>query len=165
MATTTFADTTLHTVGELPAVGSMAPGFSLVAPDLSEVRLSDFAGKRVVLNIFPSLDTPVCAASVRKFNVEASRLKDTEVLCVSNDLPFADARFCTVNDIDHVRALSAFRSSFGNDYGMTITDGPLAGLLARALVVIDRDGRVLATSLNARIAEEPDYDLVFNILK
>lgn len=165
MATTKFIDTPVHTVGELPAVGSMAPDFSLVAPDLTEVRLHDYAGKRVVLNIFPSLDTPVCAASVRKFNVEASRLPDTEVICVSNDLPFADARFCTVNNIDHVKALSAFRSSFGKDYGVTITDGPLAGLLARALVVIDKDGRILATSLNAQIAEEPDYELVFKTLK
>lgn len=164
MATVFLQKMPMQTVGELPVSGSMAPDFSLTAPDLSDVKLSDFAGKRLVLNIFPSLDTPVCAMSVRRFNEDASKYPDTVVLCISMDLPFADARFCSANNIEGVKVASAFRSDFGTEYGVLIADGPMKGLLARALVVIDKDGRVLDSSLNDEITEEPDYDFVKKIL-
>lgn len=154
----------MNTVGELPVAGSIAPDFTLTGVDLADVKLSDFAGKRLVLNIFPSLDTPVCALSVRRFNQEAAGFADTVVLCVSMDLPFADARFCSANNIEGVKVASAFRSDFGTEYGVLIADGPMKGLLARALVVIDKDGRVLGSSLNTEIAEEPDYDFVKKLL-
>lgn len=155
----------MHLMGKLPEAGTDAPYFALTAADLSDITLHDFKGHRLVLNIFPSLDTDVCAASVRRFNKEAAELPDTTVLCVSMDLPFAAARFCTVNGIENVKTASAFRSAFGHEYGVEIADGPLRGLLARALVVIDRDGKVLATSLCEQITEEPDYDLVKRVLK
>lgn len=155
----------MHLVGELPVAGSIAPDFTLTADDLSDIRLSDFNGKRLVLNIFPSIDTDVCAASVRHFNQDVASYKNTEVLCVSMDLPFAAARFCTINGIKNVETASAFRSDFGKSYGVELVDGPLRGLLARALVVIDRDGRVLGTSLCNEITEEPDYDFAKNLLK
>ena len=154
----------MHTCGDLPKVGTMAPDFDLVGKDLTEVKLKDYAGKRVVLNIFPSLDTDVCAASVRRFNQEASKLRNTTVICVSEDLPFAAGRFCMANGIANVVTASAFRSDFGKDYGVTIVDGPMKGLLARAVVVIDENGSVIATSLCEQITEEPDYDLVLKIL-
>lgn len=141
-----------------------APDFVLVGRDLSEIRLGDLKGRRVVLNIFPSLDTEVCAASVRRFNKEVAGFPETEVLCVSMDLPFAAQRFCTVNDITHVRPASAFRSAFGKDYGLEITDGPLRGLLARALVIIDVEGKVSGVSVCREITEEPDYDFARKIL-
>ena len=164
MATVHLQGNPMQLAGELPVVGSMAPDFTLVGTDLGEVKLNDFNGKRLVLNIFPSLDTPVCAASVRRFNKEAAGYPNTAVLCVSMDLPFADARFCAANDIENVKVASAYRSDFGDKYGVKITDGPMAGLLARALVVIDTDGRVLATSLCPEITEEPDYDIVKKVL-
>lgn len=157
-------DLPMHTVGDLPKVGTQAPDFVLVGKDLTEINLHDYRGKRVVLNIFPSLDTDVCAASVRRFNKEASELRNTEVICVSEDLPFAAGRFCVANGIDHVITGSAFRSAFGKNYGVEIVDGPMRGLLARALVVIDENGKVIATSLCEQITEEPDYDLVKKVL-
>ena len=152
-------------VGSLPEVGTQAPDFTLVAQDLSEIKLSDYAGKRVVLNIFPSMDTDVCAASVRRFNVEASSLPDTVVICVSMDLPFAATRFCTANGIKNVTTGSGFRSDFGKAYGVEIADGPMRGLYARSLVIIDRDGTVLANELVSEITNEPDYALATAKLK
>ena len=158
MAKITLKGNPVTTVGELPKVGAAAPGFSLVKTDLATATLKDFAGKRVVLNVFPSIDTPTCALSVRKFNQEASKLQDTVVLCISKDLPFAHKRFCGAEGIEKVVTLSDFRGSpFGKDYGVTIQDGPLAGLFARAVVVIDKTGKVAHTELVAEIANEPNY--------
>lgn len=158
MATTAFKSEPVNTVGELPAVGTSAPSFDLVGTDLSPVTSDDLAGRTVVLNIFPSLDTGVCAASVRKFNQLAADLENTTVVCASADLPFAQARFCGAEGIENVTAASAFRSSFGQDYGVTMTDGPLQGLLARSVVVLDGEGNVVYTQLVPEITEEPDYD-------
>lgn len=148
----------INTVGELPEIGSQAPEFTLVAEDLSEVESSELPEGRVILNIFPSVDTAVCAMSVRRFNQLAAGLDDTTVVCVSKDLPFAFERFCGAEGIDGVITASAFRSSFGEDYGVTQADGPLAGLLSRAIVVVDRDGSVLYTEQVPEIKQEPDYD-------
>jgi thiol peroxidase len=156
MATTHLGGNPVTTVGELPAVGSPAPAFSLLAPDFSEVTLE--SGTRTVLNIFPSVDTGVCAASVRKFNELAAGLENTKVVCVSNDLPMAQARFCGAEGIDAVATGSGFRSSFGDDYGVRLLDGKFEGLLARSVVVIDADGTVLHSQLVEEIAQEPDYD-------
>lgn len=164
MTTVKFAGNPVNVYGELPKVGEQAPDFTLAAQDLSDVKLSDFKGSRVVLSIFPSLDTDVCAASVRHFNVEASQLPDTKIINVSMDLPFAAKRFCTVNGIENVSTGSGFRSEFGKDYGVEIVDGPLRGLYARALVVIDRDGKVMGTSMCDEITHEPDYDFVKKLL-
>jgi thiol peroxidase len=159
MAQITLKGNPIHTAGELPAVGSEAPDFKLVATDLSEKSLTDYAGKTVVLNIFPSLDTPVCATSIRTFNEKAAGRDDAVVLCVSADLPFAHGRFCSTEGIDGVVALSTFRgASFGDDYGIQIVDGPLAGVLGRAVVVVGGDGKVTYTELVPEIAQEPDYD-------
>ncbi len=156
----------IHTVGSLPAKGSKAPDFTLVKQDLSEVKLSDYSGKRVVLNIFPSLDTGTCAASVRRFNKEAGGLENTEVLCVSMDLPFAAGRFCVAEGIDGVTTASVFRDpEFGKDYGVTFTDGPVRGLLSRAVVVIDEKGTVIYTQQVPEVTEEPEYAPVLDILK
>lgn len=165
METVFLNGTPMHLSGELPKVGSDAPYFALVAKDLSEINLHDYKGKRVVLNIFPSIDTDVCAASVRRFNKEASELPNTVVLCVSEDLPFAAGRFCSANGIDNVYTASGFRSDFGKDYGVELVDGPLRGLYARGLVVIDENGKVLGTSLCQEITEEPDYEFANNLLK
>ncbi|MGP3442165.1 thiol peroxidase [Micrococcus sp. TCR-5] len=158
MATTHMKSTPVHTVGELPQVGSPAPDFTLTGADLSPVTLRELRGRRVILNIFPSLDTGVCAASVREFDSRVADLGDTTVVAVSADLPFAAARFCSVEGIDHVRSGSVFRSSFGDDYGARMTDGPLEGLLARAVVVVDADGVVRHAQLVPEISEEPDYE-------
>jgi thiol peroxidase len=147
----------INTVGELPAVGSPAPGFTLTGSDLAPVSNDQFGGKPVLLNIFPSLDTPVCASSVRTFN-ERAAAGGLSVLCVSKDLPFAQARFCGAEGIENVKTASAFRDSFGQDYGLTIADGPFAGLLARAVVVIGADGNVAYSELVPEIANEPNYD-------
>jgi thioredoxin-dependent peroxiredoxin len=157
MAQITLRGNAINTVGELPAVGSKAPAFSLTGPDLSAVSSEGFSGKSVLLNIFPSVDTPVCATSVRKFNERAAGSGAT-VVNVSKDLPFAQKRFCGAEGIENVTTASAFRDSFGEDYGTTIADGPMAGLLARAVVVIGADGNVAYTQLVPEIAEEPDYD-------
>lgn len=157
MAQITLRGNPINTVGELPSVGSPAPAFSLTGGDLAEVSSDQLGGKALVLNIFPSVDTPVCATSVRTFNERAAASGAT-VVCVSKDLPFAFARFCGAEGIDNVKTGSAFRSSFGEDYGVTINDGPMAGLLARAIVVVGPDGKVTYTELVPEIAQEPDYD-------
>ena len=156
MATTALGGNPCETVGELPAVGSSAPSFTLTGSDFSEVTLT--SGTRTVLNIFPSVDTGVCAASVKRFNELAASLDDTTVVCVSADLPFAQARFCGAEGIENVTSASSFRSTFGQDYGMTLADGGFAGLLARSVVVVDRDGTVLHTQVVPEIGQEPDYD-------
>ena len=156
MATTALGGTPVTTVGDLPSIGAPAPGFDLIGSDFSGVSLDK--GTRTVLNIFPSVDTGVCAASVRKFNELAASLDNTEVVCVSHDLPFAQARFCGAEGIEGVTAASAFRSSFGDDYGVRLTDGKFEGLLARAVVVVDENGTVAHTELVPEIAQEPDYD-------
>lgn len=158
MTQITFKGNPVHTAGTLPATGSEAPAFTLVASDLSPVALGDFKGKKVVLNIFPSIDTSVCAASVRRFNVEAAKLENTVVLCISRDLPFAQKRFCAAEGIANVLTASEFRDSgFSDAYGVRMTDGPLAGLLSRAVVVIDEGGRVRYAEQVPEITEEPDY--------
>lgn len=158
MATITLKGNEIHTNGELPKVGAEAPNFKGVKSDLSEVELNNFKGKKVILNIFPSLDTDVCASSVRRFNKEAASLPNTVVLAISKDLPFAQGRFCTAQGIDNVIPLSVFRCPCIDEYGVTIIDGPLQGLLARAVVVIDEDGKVIYTELVPEIAQEPNYE-------
>lgn len=165
MATVTFKGNPIETVGELPARGNAAPDFTLVKTDLSEVSLSDFRGKNVILNIFPSIDTGVCATSVRKFNERATSLENTAVVCVSADLPFAAARFCGAEGIENVITASSFRSSFGRDYGVTIASGPLNGLLSRAVVVIDTTGKVIYTEQVAETGQEPDYESAISSLQ
>jgi thiol peroxidase len=164
MAQITFKGSPVNTIGKLPAKGSAAPGFTLVKQDLSETVLADYKGKQLVLNIFPSIDTGVCAMSVRKFNEMAAALKNTVVLCVSMDLPFAQSRFCGAEGIKKVVTASAFRSAFGEHYGVTIADGPLSGLLSRAVVVIDESGAVVYTEQVPEIAQEPDYDAALAVL-
>jgi thiol peroxidase len=156
MATITLKGNPIETVGELPKVGAKAPEFSLLKQDLSRVSLKDFPGKKV-LNIFPSIDTPVCATSVRKFNELASK-RGVPVLCISEDLPFALKRFCAAEGLDKVTPLSAFHSSFGKDYGLTIKTGPLAGLCSRTIVVLDENNSVLYTEQVPEIGQEPNYD-------
>lgn len=158
MATTALRGEPVHTVGELPQVGASAPDFTLASTDLADVTSASLAGRRVVLNIFPSVDTGVCAASVREFNSRAADLDNTSVLCVSQDLPFALGRFCGAEGIENVVPVSAFRSTFGQDYGVRLTDGPMAGLLARSVVVLDESGKVLHTELVPEIGTEPDYE-------
>lgn len=164
MAETALRGNPIHTNGDLPAPGSTAPDFELVTKDLGTVTSSDLAGKRVILNIFPSIDTPTCATSVRTFNERAASLDNTEVVCVSADLPFAAGRFCGAEGIDNVSTGSTFRSNFLEDYGVKMVDGPLAGVAARSVVVLDADGTVLHTELVPEIADEPDYDAAINAL-
>ena len=156
MATTALGGNPVNTNADLPAVGADAPAFELVGSDFATVTLP--TGTRTVLNIFPSVDTGICAASVRKFNELAAGLEDTQVINVSNDLPFAQARFCGAEGIDKVIVASGFRSSFGEDYGVALTDGKFDGLLARSIVVIDADGKVVHSQLVPEIGTEPDYD-------
>lgn len=159
MAKITLGGNPIHTAGELPAVGSKAPDFKLVQTDLSEVSLGDYKGTRLVLNIFPSIDTGVCATSVRTFNQKAGELTNTKVLCISKDLPFAQKRFCGAEGIENVVNLSDFKEgAFGKDYGLTITDGPLAGLHSRAIVVVDENGVITHTEQVPEIAQEPNYE-------
>ena len=159
MATTAFRGNPVDTSGDLPAVGGAAPAFTLTGGDLGSVSSEGLAGGRVVLNIFPSVDTPVCAQSVRVFNERAAGLEDTTVVCVSADLPFAAGRFCGAEGLENVTTGSTFRNGeFLADYGVGIADGPLAGLCARAVVVIDADGTVLHSQLADEITSEPDYD-------
>ena len=164
MATTAMQGTPVHTVGELPKVGSDAPAFGLVGTDFSPVTSEALRGRRVVLNVFPSIDTGVCAASVRKFNELAAGLENTTVINVSKDLPFAQARFCGAEGIENAKVGSAFRSSFGEDYGVTMTDGPMEGLLARSVVVYDEGGKVIHSQLVPEITQEPDYDAAVKAL-
>jgi len=164
MATITFLGKPLHTSGELPAVGSKAPDFSLVSTELVDVKLANYAGKRKVLNIVPSLDTPTCAASTRKFNQKASHLDNTVVLVVSADLPFAQSRFCETEGLKDVIPLSTFRSNFAEEYGVKIADTLLAGLTARAVVIIDENDQVTYTQLVNDVAQEPDYESALAVL-
>lgn len=166
METTAFKGTPVHTCGHLPHTGSQAPRFTLTRGDLTELRSEELKGRRIVLNIFPSLDTAVCATSVRKFNQLAASLDNTTVVAVSKDLPFAQSRFCTTEGIENLIAASAFRSpEFAREYGVEMVDGPLAGLLARAVVIIDETGRIVYTELVPEITREPDYEAAIKALK
>ncbi len=165
MAKITLRGNPVDTAGNLPATGAAAPAFTLVKTDLSEVTLADFAGSKLVLNIFPSIDTPTCATSVRKFNQQASDMPNTKVLCVAADLPFALARFCGAEGIKNVATASTFRNpEFGTTYGVQIINGPLKGLMSRAVVVIDEQGKVIHTEQVGEIANEPDYEAVLKVL-
>ena len=166
MAAVTLKGTSFTTIGQLPVVNTIAPNFVLVNGSLGEKTLADYKGKKVILNIFPSIDTPTCATSVRTFNQEASKLDNTVVLCISRDLPFAQSRFCGAEGIEGVEMLSDFRdASFGKDYGVLFTNGPLQGLLSRSLVVIDEEGKVIYTQQVAETADEPNYEAALNSLK
>jgi thioredoxin-dependent peroxiredoxin len=158
MASITLKGNPIETFADLPKVGNTAPGFTLVGPDLSELSLSEMKGTTVVLNIFPSLDTSVCAMSVRRFNADAGSLPGVKVLCISADLPFAHGRFCELEGLKNVTGLSVFRSpAFGRDYGVLITTGPLRGLLSRAVVIVDPAGKVVYAQQVPEITDEPDY--------
>jgi len=166
MAQVTLRGNPIQLNGELPKAGQQAPAFSLVGTDLSDVTLASLAGKRKVLNIFPSVDTPTCATSVRKFNAETSNLANTVVLCISADLPFAQARFCGAEGLQNVVNLSTMRGAqFLNDYGVAIANGPLAGVAARAVVVLDENDKVLHSELVAEIGSEPNYEAATAVLK
>ncbi len=165
MATISFQGKPIKTSGELPAVGTVAPDFLLVSGQLKDVSLANYAGKRKVLSIVPSLDTPTCAASTRIFNQKASNLDNTVVLVISADLPFAQGRFCESEGLKDVESLSTFRSNFAEDYGVKIIDTILAGLTTRAIVVLDEKDQVIYTELVADVANEPDYDAVLTVLK
>lgn len=165
MANITFKGNPIHTVGQLPEVGTVAKDFNLVSSDLSEKKLSDYKGKKVVLNIFPSIDTGVCAASARHFNQEASSLENTVVINVSRDLPFALSRFCAAEGLNDVEVLSDFRGRFGEDYGVTLEDSPLSGLLSRAVVVLDENGKVKYTEQVPEIGQEPNYKAALEAVK
>jgi thiol peroxidase len=158
MAQITFKGNPIHTSGELPKVGTMALDFRLTRTDLADISLADFRGRQIVMNIFPSLDTPVCATSVRKFNEQAGKLENTVVLCISRDLPFAHKRFCAAEGLANVVSASEYKDfSFSDRYGMRIVDGPLAGLFSHVIAVLDPTGKVLYTEQVPEIAQEPDY--------
>lgn len=166
MAQVTLRGNPVEVAGQLPQVGRQAPAFTLVGAGLADVSLSSLAGKRKVLNIFPSVDTPTCATSVRKFNAEASKLDNTAVLCISADLPFAQARFCGAEGLENVQNLSTMRGAeFLKDYGVALSSGPLAGVAARAVVVLDENDKVLHSELVGEIADEPNYDAALAVLK
>ena len=166
MAQVTLRGNPVQVEGELPKTGTQAPDFTLTAGDLSDATLATFTGKRKVLNIFPSVDTPTCATSVRKFNAQANDVANTVVLCISADLPFAQARFCGAEGLDNVKNLSTLRGrEFLENYGVAIADGPLAGLAARAVVVLDENDKVLHSELVGEIADEPNYDAALAVLK
>lgn len=166
MARVTLKGNPVNTFGDLPAVGSIAADFTAVKNDLSEIKLSDYAGKNVILNIFQSLDTSTCANSVKRFNKEAANLPDTVVLCLSKDLPFAHQRFCESEGINNVVNASLFRNhEFGKQYGNEIVDGPVRGLVARSIMVINKDGKIVHTEQVQEISEEPDYESALKALK
>ena len=165
MAKITLKGNSIKTLGELPKVGSKAPDFQLIRNDLSEVTLKDFSGKRKILSIFPSIDTPVCATSVKKFNEVVSKLGNAVVLNISMDLPFAHKRFCGAEGIKGVETLSAFRSNFGKDYQIQITESGMKGLFGRAILVLDENNKVLYCELVPEIAQEPNYDKALEALK
>jgi thioredoxin-dependent peroxiredoxin len=166
MAQITFKGNPIHTASSLPSIGSDAPDFTLIKSDLSPISLSELRGKKVVLNIFPSLDTSVCATSVRRFNLEAAKLENTVVLCISRDLPFAQKRFCVAEGINKVVSCSEYRDSvFSDAYGIRITDGPLAGLHSRAIVVVSEQGKIIYTEQVPEIAQEPAYEKAIAALK
>jgi len=162
MATTQLGDNTVHTVGELPEIGSAAPDFTLTGSDFADVTKTN--GKRTILNIFPSIGTGVCQSGLRRFNELTADLDNTEIICVSQDLPFAVTTFCSAEGIDNLVLGSAFRSGFGTDYGITMADGKWRGLLARSVVVLDTDGTVLHTQITSAIAVEPDYEKAITAL-
>ena len=165
MAKITLKGNPVKTVGNLPKLGKKAPKFNLVKSDLSKAKLKDFKGSKVVMNIFPSLDTGTCAASVRKFNEEAGKLENTKVLCISRDLPFAQARFCGAEGLENVITLSDFaKGKFGKSYGATIKDGPLANLHSRAIVILNEEGIVTYTQQVSEIVDEPDYEAALKAL-
>ena len=165
MTNLTFQGNPLKIHGKLPNIGDTAPNFSLVKGDLSDIKLSDLSGKKVILNIFPSIDTPTCANSTKAFNKKASEYNNIEILCVSMDLPFAQGRFCAAEGIKEVKTVSAFRNpEFGKDYGVIITEGPLAGLFSRAVVLIDENGSIAYTEHVSELADEPNYDAVLKLL-
>lgn len=165
MATIKFKGAEVHTIGTLPEVGSKARNFELTAINLQQKSLADYAGKRVVLNIFPSVDTGVCATSVRTFNEKVNAMDNTVVVNVSKDLPFALNRFCAAEGLENVENLSDFKGNFGSEYGVTLTDSPLEGLLSRAVVVIDENGNVTYTEQVADITQEPNYEAALNAVK
>ena len=166
MAQVTFKGNPINTSGSLPRVGSAAPDFTVIKTDLTPISLSELKGKKTVLNIFPSIDTPVCANSVRRFNVEASKLANTVVLCISKDLPFAQKRFCAAEGLENVIPASEYRdSSFSSAYGVMLVDSPLQGLFSRAIVVVDEKGTVVYTEQVPEIAQEPDYEKALAALK
>lgn len=161
MQTVTLKGNPVNLFGKMPQIGTEAPFFELVKGDLSEVTINDFKGKNLILNVFPSIDTPVCAMSVRKFNEAADKLPETYVLGISHDLPFALQRYCAAEGLESIIPLSAFRApDFGKDYGLLMTSGPLQGLLARAVIGIDQDGKIVYTQLVPDIGSEPDYEKV-----
>jgi len=165
MATITLKGNEIHTLGELPNIGENAPDIELVKNDLSRVKLKDFLGAKLVLNIFPSIDTGTCANSVRTFNKKATGLKNTKVLCISRDLPFAQARFCGAEGIDNVITLSDFdKGDFGKKYNLEIIDGPLAGLLSRVVIILDEKGKVIYNQQVSEIVDEPNYDAALKAL-
>jgi thiol peroxidase len=162
----TFKGNPIHTAAELPKIGSTARDFTVVKTDFSSISLSELKGKKIVLNIFPSIDTSVCAASVRRFNAEAAKLINTTILCISRDLPFAQKRFCAAEGIENVITGSEYRdSSFSDAYGVKILDGPLAGLLSRAVVIISEQGTIVYTQQVPEIGQEPDYDKALAAIK
>ncbi len=166
MATVTLKGNQIHTIGNLPEVGSSAPNFNLTKNDLSSSSLENYKGKKVVLNIFPSVDTGTCAQSVRQFNTEASELENTVVLCISKDLPFAQARFCGAEGLNNVEMLSDFKDgNFGSNYGLSFSDGPLEALLSRSVVVLNEDGKVTYTEQVAETTEEPNYKAAIEALQ
>lgn len=165
MTTITFKGKTIHTVGELPAVGKKVPDFTLTAQDLSEKSLQDYKGKKIILNIFPSFDTPVCAKSVREFFKRTESIPNLVVLNVSMDLPFAASKFCAAEGIKNTVTLSAFRSPFPKDYGVLITDGPLKGLCSRATLLLDENNQVIYHEQVPEIAQEPNYDAIISHAK
>ncbi len=166
MATVTLKGNPIHTIGELPAVGSKAPDFKLTTGELKDVSLKDYAGKRKILNIVPSLDTPTCATSTRKFNEQGGKLPNTVVLVISSDLPFASKRFCTTEGLQNVVPLSLMRSrDFAKDYGVLMTDGGLQGICARAVVVLDESDKVIHSQLVPEIKQEPNYEAALAAVK
>ncbi len=166
MATITLQGKPIHTIGDLPKIGSQAPDFTLTKVDLSEVSLKDYAGKKIILSIFPSVDTGPCATAMRHFNETASKLKNAIILCVSADLPFAQKRFCGAEGLNNVIPVSAFRhTEFGKKYGVVITDGPLTGLLSRSVVVLDEKGKVVYTQQVAELSGEPDYQAALKAIQ
>lgn len=166
MADITLGGNKCKTIGQIPQKGTNAPDFTLAKPDLSTASLSDFRGKKVVLNIFPSVDTSVCASSIREFNKRSADTDNTEVLCISRDLPFAQQRFCGAEDIENVTSLSDFKDgSFGKDYQLEIADGPFAGLHSRVVIILDEDGKIIYTEQVGEIGDEPNYDAALDALK
>lgn len=160
-----FQGEPLHTSGSLPTVGSQAPDFTVTKTDLGEIKLKNYLGKKIILNIFPSLDTETCATAMMRFNDIASEFKNLLILCISADLPFAQKRFCATEHVENVQPVSVFRHpQFGKDYGVVITDGPLAGLLSRAVVILDETGHVLYTQQVDELTQEPDYVAIMDVI-